>query len=81
MYRRHQGSNTINRDPRRTQYYCTIVTFKTFSGYACTFTPIPHSLWSRRMKKKRYTCLFSPGWLNGSKLTKPEVNCSQFLCD
>jgi hypothetical protein len=69
----------FSRDPRRNQCYYIITTFKTFFRYDCTLTPISRSLWSRRMKKRRYGCLLRLGWSNGLRLTKMEVSCSSFL--
>ena len=68
----------FDREPRRNLWCCTTTTFKIFSRYACALNLIPHSLWSRRTKKKRYWCSLSLGWPNGSRLTKTEVNRSRF---
>jgi hypothetical protein len=70
-----RGQTDFHRDPRQNRYYCTIVTFKTFSRYACAVALVPHLLWFRT-KKKRCGCSLSLGWPNGSRLMKTEVSCS-----
>ena len=57
------------------------MTFKTCSRYVYGCTPISHSLLSRRVKKKRSRYSPGLGWPLESKLTKPEVNHSRFVCD
>ena len=47
---------SFNRGLRRNRYYCTTMTFKTFSRYAYALTPILGSFFSRKMRERRYGC-------------------------
>jgi hypothetical protein len=69
----------FNRDPRRTRYYCTTRDIQDLLRVCLRTHPNPSLTLVQEDEEETIRCSLSLGWPSGSKLTKTEVNRSQFL--